>query len=365
VTLANTAADNENRAEVTHRTYMLESLPGGLSDVVGSKALALSRLTRMGLPCPPAAAVTTKAYREHIARLGPLLRSRDLSLRPDRHGCRLLRESIARQPMDPALVEDLRRTYEALGCGLVAVRSSVFPDYARLPSTIVGRRTSFPGDFAAVVATIQSRWVSFWSEEQVRAREHHGVSHDTAAVAVIVQPLVLAEVSGVASVESAESGDTVVVDSSFGLCHKPSPASSGPDRYVFARHDLSFLRVQLGRKDSEFVIGFDGRVHEWTTTPARWGTPSLDPECAREIARLVVTAVDGFRQDVAVEWAIEDGRIYLLGVVPRSDRSSFAGAEEHVLPREDADGPTRFPLMASRGLQRLGGGADQDSPLLR
>ena len=39
---------------------------------VGGKALGLGRLTGHGLPVPPGFAITTDAYREHVAQAGLL-----------------------------------------------------------------------------------------------------------------------------------------------------------------------------------------------------------------------------------------------------------------------------------------------------
>lgn len=303
---------------MTERTYNLLSLPLDAVDLAGPKAMNLARLGRMGLPVPPAGVIASNAYREHLETPAPAEALRVALSRRDPDALAALRGRIVEQPLSDELSRLLHRLYDSLGGGTMAVRSSAVAEDLPERSFAGQHGTYFRGDLNGCLLAVKHCWASLWSDSAFAYREHAGIAHAGAAMAVILQPLVAAECAGVAFTADPLTGatDRVVVESCFGLGEALVSGKVCPDRFVFSLPGLKLLERTINRKEVEVLTGFDGRVYQWATTPDRASAPSLSDTSAHELARYAVVVADGFGHPVDVEWAIEDGRVYLLQARP-------------------------------------------------
>src|SRR5581483_6207992 len=151
------------------RTF--DEITPGDGDAVGGKGLSLGLMARAGLPVPAGFCVTSAAHR----------RLRDQSPRSD-----------------DALAEAIAGAYRRLGAGPVAVRSSATAEdgavtsFAGQQETVLGVSGEGP-----VLDAVGLCWASLDSERAVAYRRRQGIDDDGLAMAVVVQRLVPAEVSGV------------------------------------------------------------------------------------------------------------------------------------------------------------------------
>src|SRR5438105_9952406 len=138
---------------------------------VGGKGLSLGRMAGAGLPVPPGFCVTTAAFRR--CRGEPLTSQHDLA----RH---------------------IKKAYQELGGGAVAVRSSATAED--------GATTSFAGQQETILGVsgeqelldaVARCWDSLESERSRAYRRQQGVRTNGLAMAVVAQRLVPAEVAGV------------------------------------------------------------------------------------------------------------------------------------------------------------------------
>jgi phosphohistidine swiveling domain-containing protein len=140
--------------------------------IIGGKGRGLYLLSRLGVPVPAFAIVTTHAYREGV------------------------RGGTARLP--DGLEAELRAQAAALGGGRFAVRSSATVED--------GREGSFSGQFETVLDTEVSKlgaavlavWRSAFSERALAARARSGGNTNDFAMAVVLQRQIPATISGVA-----------------------------------------------------------------------------------------------------------------------------------------------------------------------
>ncbi len=303
---------------MTHSTYTLVSLPHDASVLVGPKAENLARLRRMGLPVPSAGLITTMAYREHLAMPVPAAALSRVLAGPDPQALAELRHSVVEQPLSLELADRLRELHASLGGGTMAVRSSATAEDLPDRSFAGQHGTYFRSDLEGCLLAVKHCWASLWNDSAFAYREHLGLAHDDVAMAVILQPLVAAESAGVAFTVDPLTGatDRVVVESCFGLGEALVSGKVSPDRFVFSLPGFKLLERTISRKDVEVLAGFDGHVYEWPTPLDRARSASVGDATAKELARHAVAAADGFGHPVDVEWALQDGRIYLLQARP-------------------------------------------------
>ncbi|MFF3063642.1 PEP/pyruvate-binding domain-containing protein [Oerskovia sp. NPDC057915] len=271
---------------------MLVPLQEAARETCGGKATALGALLQAGLPVPDgfvvpfdAAAADDEALRD---ALGPALR--------------------------------------ALGSPPVAVRSSASGEDTSQASA-AGQHESVlavqaPDDVARAVRTCRA---SLHSPRAVDYRagledEVRGDAADEPAMAVLVQRLVDAEVSGVMFAPD-DPGDATVIEASWGLGPSVVGGTVTPDTYrVVAHKILGRGAVRVADRviaDKRTRLDRDGtRLVAHDVRPDDRRRPTLDDDTALRLARLGwrAAALLGGPQDV--EWALAGGTLWIVQARP-------------------------------------------------
>ena len=147
---------------------------------VGGKGLNLGKLTRAGFRVPQGFCVTTDAY---------LFSTQGL---PEQDT-----NSIKALALASELITEIRAVHEKLQTATVAVRSSATAeDLAE--ASFAGQQDTFlnvsPDE---LLDAVKACWASLWSERAIAYRETQGIADDGLAMAVVIQEMCEADVSGV------------------------------------------------------------------------------------------------------------------------------------------------------------------------
>jgi phosphohistidine swiveling domain-containing protein len=311
--------------------------------LVGGKGANLGLLACAGFPVPPGFTVTTEAYRAFLDgpladKIAGLVGSIDFADHDtvDRATAEI-RELICGTPLSEALECDITAAVRELGANRVAVRSSgTAEDLA--DSSFAGMHDTFLDVVeSGVAAAARSCWASLWTTRATTYRESRGFDHLEAQMAVVVQAMIEAEVSGVGFTGNPLSADTTesVIDASWGLGEAIVSGSVTPDHYVFKREQVyaceyaayapmaggplgTRLRLKdktLGSKDHQVVrdaAAGSGTMVQTVPDERRTVFCLSDGDAGRvaELGLRVQDYYDGLPQDI--EWAFADRELYLL-----------------------------------------------------
>lgn len=288
---------------------MLVSLRDAVPETCGGKAGALGVLVRAGLPVPDGFVLPFAAYRAAAVTLGlaDLVGGRD--------GVGATRAPVEAWPLSPALLRALTRGLDALGDPPVAVRSSAAGEDTPHASA-AGQHESVLAvqGVDEVARAVRTCWASLCSPSAVAYREvsDRGAAPDEPVMGVLVQRHVDAAVSGVMFTPSGPDGVTVI-EASWGLGPSVVGGTVTPDSYRVApdgsvQAAVADKRTRLDRRGGELVS-------RAVPDPQR-NLPALDDATAVRLARLGqrISGVLGGAQDV--EWALVDGRVWVLQARP-------------------------------------------------
>ena len=200
----------------------------------------------------------------------------------------------------------------------VAVRSSAV-DEDGIGESFAGLHDTFLNVIGAedVVEAVIKCWRSLGNEQAIEYRKNNGLEIDSAAMGVVVQQLVFADVSAVAFSANPINGsrDEVVINSNYGLGEAVVSGLTTPDTIIIDRNDLSNQAVSIGAKESMTVRTENG-TEEKPVPRIMQGMAVLTEEQATEIAELVVNLENHNGWPVDVELAIQDSQLYLLQCRP-------------------------------------------------
>jgi phosphoenolpyruvate synthase/pyruvate phosphate dikinase len=284
----------------------------------GPKAANLAALGQAGLPIPDGFCLDACAYRIQVVALGLEHAARDIdSPEPGkaRRAALDMKLGLLDRPIVPEVLEPLlaarRSLLEAAGGAPIVVRSSALVE-DRFGSSFAGQFESYlelenEADF---VTAVRSCWAALWSTRVLRYMATHGASPVETAMAVLVQPLVAARVSGGGLSQSA-SGD-MVLNATWGLGSAIAQGEVVPERIVLTREG-KYREMALGRKYHRIGCAHDGRP---LLPRALFSQPCLSESQALELGRILrkVEAVMGM--PVEIEWALDDRGFKLLQARP-------------------------------------------------
>jgi pyruvate,water dikinase len=221
--------------------------------------------------------------------------------------------------LDPALSEAVLSAYAGLGSDdvPVAVRSSATAEDSEAAS-FAGQQETFlhvrGGD--QVRERIRDCWASFFSERALFYRSKKGSLGDL-GMAVVVQRMVDADIAGVLFTcdPVRKRRDRMVVEAVIGLGEAAVSGAVTPDHYVLKR-DGSVRKAQVHAQPYAVVADPGGGVVERPLSPEQAGARKADDELLAALARLGEDLEQrvGVPQDI--EWAVQDGQLYVLQARP-------------------------------------------------
>jgi len=276
----------------------------------GGKGASLARMTALGLPVPPGYVVEADCLLAALGDGGEALRA----ALPDAARAQAI---VARAEPPPEIGD----AYEALGDNPpVAVRSSACAEDSEAASYAGQQETylSVRGT-RAVLDRVRDCWASFFSERAIFYRERKG-SLDDLGMAVVVQRMVRADVAGVLFTCDPvhRRRDRMVVEAVLGLGEAAVSGLLTPDHYVLTR-DGTVKRARITRQPFAIVPAESGGT-EQRELGEEGAAPKLAQEQLRELARIGDDLEQRLGGPQDIEWALEDGELFVLQARPVTAR---------------------------------------------
>src|SRR5215207_7337079 len=296
----------------------------GLSEI-GGKGQSLARLAAAGLPVPNGFHITTAAYDDFIAEnhLGDLIKvqlatTSDPASQATDRAASSIATLITGKEIPPAMMADIVRAYQRLGSRPVAVRSSATAE--DLPeASFAGQQESFLNVSGTdqLLEAVRRCWASLWTARAISYRAQHQIEPDRISLAVVVQELIDAEVSGIAFTADPVTGDdaTIEINAAWVLGEAVVGGLVTPDTINVERVSQRIMRTVINTKTVMTQVTDSGT----TVAPvprARQNAPSLTESQALRLVDLAIRIEDLFKNPVDIEWCRTGDQIFILQARP-------------------------------------------------
>lgn len=289
-------------------------------DLIGGKAMNLARLSKAGFNVPPWFVVTTHGF------------VRTINFYSSGENISDCCEVIERADLPPGVDLELVRSieYGGLSDKLLAVRSSATGE------DTAGQ--SFAGQLDSILfvrpenlnAAIKKVWASAFSDRLTAYLQENSIDRQTLRVAVIVQEMVNADLSGVAFGLDPVSGnrDSIVISAVYGLGEGLVSGHLDADTF---RVTGQKLQKEIARKTQ--AVRFDSQSGTGTKLEPvcedQIEIPALNDSQITLIAETVKKINRFYNTPQDVEWAITGDELYILQSRPVTaldkipDRTAF------------------------------------------
>jgi rifampicin phosphotransferase len=306
-------------------------------NLVGGKAVGLGRLMTAGFPVPPGICVTTEAYEHYLNNSGIIQKGewgRTSALTGTEQANALAAsQTLIRQVDISPLAEQWIAALQSLHLPMSqrwAVRSSATNEDAGQASFAGLYRTHLGISLEQIGAAVKDLWASLWEEQVVQYTIQRSGGHRIPAMAVVIQPMLEALVSGVAYSIHPVTGRSfhVAVNAVPGLAAPLVDGSVTPDQYVVEigadQQPIRVRRRTIASKVQRMVVTGEGLSTE-AVPESHSLQSSLSDEQLFDLARMAKQIEQAFHHPIDLEWAIDVRRLWALqarpitGIQPSSD----------------------------------------------
>ena len=285
----------------------------------GGKALNLSKLSSAGFNIPPGFVVSVDAYdffikKELESKISNILDSIDFSDENSlKKGCSAIRNIIKSEELPEDLFLEIDHKIRVLPDGYYAVRSSAVAEDLE-DASFAGQLDSFlnikPEN---ILEKVIDCWASYWNDRAVKYRHDSSIGHlDTeltaAGIAVLVQKMVNADISGVTFTANPVNGrNDIVIESTWGLGEAIASGIVTPDIFVLNR-DGDILEKNIKIKEKGYFLK-NGENTLVTIDEEDRESPSLNEKILEKLLKNAIDLEEFFGVPQDIEWAIECDKI--------------------------------------------------------
>ncbi|MCM3339840.1 phosphoenolpyruvate synthase [Paenibacillus sp. MER TA 81-3] len=303
----------------------LEKVNRSHLQIVGGKGSNLGELLQAGFSVPPGFCLATSAYDAVVgqsARMESFYEELDRLSVQDmeeiRRVSRRMQQHIIGLAIPSDLIEDILGAWRELGDhNVYAVRSSATAE--DLPTaSFAGQQDTFlnvKGE-RQLLDAIRQCWSSLFSERALAYRMKNGFDHRSVRLAVIIQHLIVPDVSGVMFTADPITGNRsmISIDASFGLGEALVSGLVNPDLYQ-VRQGVIVKRQVSCKNVAVLPLAEGGTVIE-RLPEQKQNKQALSDEEIVELARLgeQIQAHYGSEQDI--EWCLSGGQFFIVQARP-------------------------------------------------
>ncbi len=329
--------------------------------LVGGKGANLGEMTRAGFPVPSGFCITAESYRQMVEynKFDDDLRkqldgldvhdSDELTRRADKIKKIISRAEVPEE-MARAIIEAYRKLKKGERNPLVAVRSSATAE--DLPeASFAGQQATFlniQGE-AGVLQAVRNAWASLFEPRAIFYRETNKFDHFKVYLAIPVQLMVQSEVSGIMFTVNPVDNDKrrVVIESVWGLGEMIVQGAYTPDHYE-VRKDTKEVYARVVNRQEKQLIKKGQETKETEVPKNRIEKQKLDDAQIVRLAEIGMKLQDHYKFPQDVEWALEDGELYIvqtrpittMGAVDRKKMMTVKGMDKmKLLVKGDAASP--------------------------
>ncbi len=329
--------------------------------LVGGKACKLGELVRQGLPVPPGFVVTTDAYQAFVdatalKREIPAALATIDPARPETGvaASNRIRGVFESTEYPTALRRQIAEAYEAFVARhevrFSAVRSSSTAEdlegasFAGLQETYLN-----VAGVDDVLASVRKCWGSLFTPRVLVYRQKKGFDHSDVRLAVLVQKMVDATVSGILFTRDPNTGENhMIVEAGYGLGEAIVGGEVTPDHYVIDGATQKIVHKQLSEQRVRIVRAEGGGNRREDVPAAERKLQKLPDHRLQRLVSLARLIESHYRRPMDVEWCGDAESLYIVQARPVT-----------TIPTSTAPGAKAE--RASEGTEGKGG----DGPFLR
>jgi pyruvate,water dikinase len=286
----------------------------------GGKGASLGEMTAAKISVPPGFVILATAFdrfltetdlTQEVAAQLRKINYKDINL-VDRYS-NVIRDLIAKAPMPTDLAKDIMAEFKKLKAPFVAIRSSATAEDSSTASWAGELETYLNTTEKTLLINVKKCWSSLFTPRAIFYRHEKKLLKAAVSVAVVVQKMVEAEISGIAFTVHPVTQDRnqMIIEAGYGLGEAIVSGSITPDSYVVSKRDYSLIDINIAVQARQIVKGTGGGT-KWVKIPKVKGErQKLNGKQIVALAKICAGIEKHYKFPCDIEWVYVKNKFYI------------------------------------------------------
>lgn len=283
---------------------------------LGGKGYSLAILSNSGFNVPKFFVIISDAFFRYLDQNNLMENVEKLSYKINEDNFKEKSKEIKKLILNGKLLDEItseiKEDLNKMNVQYVSIRSSTVGEDS-LKASFAGLHDTFLNvkvNLDLVLENIKKCWASLFNERAVIYRIKKAIPH-LEGMAVIVQEMIPAEVSGITFTNHSLNERVLIIESSYGLGDLIVSGKIQPDSFIINRKTLEILEKMLGNKTRMSICKAKGIeiVKIKTELTEKQVIPD---EKIQETAKICLEIENIFGHPQDIEWCIYNNNIWLL-----------------------------------------------------
>ncbi len=301
---------------MSHKQLLItpESLGPYVRSRAGGKGANLHTMTKAGLHVPEWFVLPTTAFENFIKQKNLTEFIEQALNKGHKEAEKLIEAKFLESKMPEDLAALIVSNWESrLDRSMISVRSSA-ADEDGSSHSFAGQLSSYLylDDADSIINSVLKCWASAFSERGLSYRDQNNISNQGIKVAVVLQQMIDPEISGVMFTQdpTKPAKAAIMINAVYGVGEGLVGGHLDPDSWTLSPEG-EVIEANIVDKDKHWIQKDGGGCHE-QALPKVISEPCLSQAQLKELALLAQKIEHLYRFPQDVEWAIKDGKIWLL-----------------------------------------------------
>jgi len=290
--------------------------------LAGGKGASLGEIAGAGFSVPPGFVILASAFERFLQETdinieieAALDKVNYQDINSVDQASRLIRDVIhdARMPED--LEKEILMAFDKFKVKFVAVRSSATAEDSSTASWAGELESYLNTTEKNLLGRVKDCWSSLFTPRAIVYRNEKGMRKSKVSVAVVVQKMVQAEISGICFTIHPVTKDKsqLIIEAGWGLGEAIVGGYITPDSYVVDKRNWKCLDINVSEQEKMFMREKSGKGNIWASVPKKMkNKQKLNGKQIIELAKICVSIEKHYKFPCDIEWAMEGGKFYIV-----------------------------------------------------
>lgn len=299
--------------------------------IAGGKGASLGEMSQAGFLVPPGFVILASAFERFLAETDINVEIEAMwerinieSVESVEENSEIIRALILKEKMLQDIGEEILKEFKKLKAKYVAVRSSATAEDSKIDSWAGELETYLNTTEKTLLENVKKCWASLFTPRALFYRVERGLSRKQVSVAVVIQKMIQAEVSGICFTVHPVTKDKnqMVIEAGWGLGEAIVGGKITPDTYVVdkprtrastvrGKQDWSILDINISEQTTMIVRG-DKKTKEIKISKTKQKKQKLDNKKILELAKICQKIENHYKSPQDIEWAKERNKLYIV-----------------------------------------------------
>ncbi|MBI4812794.1 PEP/pyruvate-binding domain-containing protein [Candidatus Falkowbacteria bacterium] len=289
-------------------------------NIAGGKGASLGELIRANFPVPDGFVILTPTFERFLQESGLDIKIEAIikNVKPDdinsaEVASGKIRNLILNADFPKNAAGEIKKEFSGLKTKCVAIRSSATTEDSSIASQAGELESYLNTTKVNLLENVKKCWASLFAPRAIFYRFENNLQDVGVSVAVVVQKMIQAEISGVCFTTHpvTKSRDQIVIEAGYGLGEAITGGIITPDTYIIHKNSKTILDKNIGRQEKMTTRGKNCNA-EKQVLKSRQEKQKLPDAKILKLAEICKKIENYYKSPQDIEWTFENGKFCIV-----------------------------------------------------